>query len=106
MSFRQSKSHRHVDDRAWRAWLSHNAAALKAIGLPPEVTLSWAHWIDFLQNGYLEWHPESNTGFAFDQLSAGQMRDLLTVLDASPEFAAEPMSGWLRHHLGGAAGGS
>lgn len=96
MSFRQRK----VDDRAWREWLWRNAATLKAIDLPPELTLSSAHWIDFLQNGYLERHPESNAGFALDRLSVEQMRGLLAVLDASPEFAAEPISGWLRRRLG------
>jgi hypothetical protein len=103
MSFRQPKSHRRLEERKWREWLSRNAAALKAINLRTELTLSPAHWIDFLQNGYLEWHPESNAGFVFDQLSADQMRGLLTVLDASPEFSAEPISGWLRHSLGSTA---
>lgn len=102
MSFRQRKSHRHSDDRAWRAWVSRHEAALKSVGLPPSVTLSEGHWSDFLQNGYLEWHPESNDGFVFDQLSAQQMSKLLTVLEASPEYMAEPMTGWLRRRLGGA----
>jgi hypothetical protein len=62
MSFRQPKSHRDAKERAWRAWLSHHEAALKSVGLSPSVTLSEEHWTDFLKNGYLEGHPESNDG--------------------------------------------
>ena len=105
MSFRQPKSHRDAEQRAWRAWLSRQEPALKAAGLPPSVTLSESNWTDFLQNGYLEWHPESRDGFVFDQLSRDKMRQLLAVLEASPAYAAEPMSGWLRHRLGQAAAG-
>ena len=65
--------------------------------------MSESHWTDFLQNGYLEWHPESQDGFVFDQSSRDQMSRLLEVLEASPEYRAEPMSGWLRHRLGQAA---
>ena len=100
MSFRQPKSHRDAEQRAWQAWLSRHEPALKAAGLPPSVTLSESHWTDFLQNGYLEWHPESQDGFVFDQLSRDQMSRLLAVLEASPEYAAQPMSGWLRYRLG------
>lgn len=100
MSFRPPKSHRDAEQRAWHAWLSRHERAIKAAGLPPSVTLSESHWTDFLQNGYLEWHPESQDGFAFDQLSRDQMSGLLAVLDASPEYVSEPMSGWLRYRLG------
>ena|SRR5688500_7611210 len=100
MSFRQPKSRRHADDRAWQAWLARHEAALKAIGLPPGVTLSEGHWTDFLQNGYLEWHPESWDGFYFARLSAAQMAGLLAVLEASPEYVGLPMAGWLRYRLG------
>jgi hypothetical protein len=105
MSFRQPKSHRHDHDRAWRAWLSRYESALKAVGLPPSLTLNEDHWTDFLQNGYLEWHPESNDGYVFDQMSAQQMSQLLAVLEASPEYVAQPMVGWLRCRLGRAAAG-
>ena len=71
MSFRQPKSHRHAQERVWREWLSRHEPALKAIGLPPSVTLTEDHWTDFLQNGYLEWHPESYDRFTFSQLSSG-----------------------------------
>jgi hypothetical protein len=100
-----AQGHRHIEDRAWRNWLTHDAPALKAISLPPELTLSSSHWIDFLQNGYLERHPESDAGFDLDLMTAGQMRGLLAVLEASPQFTAEPMSGWLRVRLGTVANG-
>ena len=105
MSFRKPKSHRHVDNRAWRTWLSRHEPALKAAGLPPSVMLSEDHWTDFLQNGSLDWHPGSDDGFVFSQLSAGQMSALLAVVEASPEYASQPMAGWLRHRLGRAAAG-
>ncbi len=100
MSFRQPKSHRDADQRTWQAWLSRNEQALKAIDLPPSVTLSEDHWTDFLQNGYLEWHPEASDGFEFSQLSLEQLSGLLAVIEASPEYASQPMAGWLRHRLG------
>jgi hypothetical protein len=96
MSFRQP-------NRAWQEWCARHQAALHAIGLPPSVTLSESHWSDFLQNGYLEWHPESHDGFAFDQLSLGQMSQLLAILEASQKFDSEPMVGWLQFRLGRAS---
>jgi hypothetical protein len=106
MSFRQPKSHRHAEDRAWRAWLSRHRPALKAIGLPPSVTLSEDHWTDFLQNGCIEWrHPEASDGFNFGQLSAEQMSSLLAVLEASPQYLSQPIVGWLRHRLDRVAAG-
>lgn len=71
MSFRRSKSTRHAEHREWRRWLAPYESTLRDVGLPPGVTMSEAHWIDFVQNGYLERHPESNDGFMFDQLSPG-----------------------------------
>jgi hypothetical protein len=99
MSFRQPKSARDAKDRAWRQWLFRNEAKLKLVRLAPAVTMSEAHWVDFLQNGYLEWYPESHDGFTFDQLSTQQMAELLAVLDNSPDYSNEPMVGWLRHRL-------
>lgn len=100
MSFRKPKSYGAVDHREWSEWLAFHYTALKAIQLPPSLTLSKEHWKDFLQNGYLEWHPESNDGFEFDQLSLEQMAGLLGVLEKSPEFASEPMVSWLRNRVG------
>lgn len=100
MSFRRSKSHQDRESRAWLTWRSRHETALEAIGLPPSVTLDEDHWTDFLQNGYLERHPESYDGFSFEQLSSSQMSGLLAVLGASPEYLSEPMAGWLRVRLG------
>jgi hypothetical protein len=100
MTFRQPKSHRHAEDRAWRAWLARHERALKAAGLPVGVVLSEEHWLDFLNNGTLDRHPDAADGFFFGQLSAEQMSRLLDVLDASPQYASSPMTGWLRHRLG------
>lgn len=100
MSFRQPKSNRDAQERAWRAWLARHERALKAAGLPPGVMLSEDHWMDFLDNGSLESHPEADDGFFFAHLSAEQMSSLLTVLEASPQYAAQSMTGWLRHRLG------
>lgn len=99
MSFRQSKSHRAADQRKWLEWLAFHNTTLKAIQLPPSVTLSREHWTDFLQNGYLEWHPESHDGFVFEQLSLAQMSGLLAVLETSSEYDTLPIVGWLRQRV-------
>jgi hypothetical protein len=99
VSFRHPKSDRHERDRAWREWLRRHDAGLRAVAMPPAVTLSEAHWTDFLHNGYLEWHPEDNDGFTFDKLSVEQMRRLLTLLQASPEYSTAPMAGWIRMRM-------
>lgn len=99
MSFRKPKSEEGNVHRAWDAWLATHASALKAINLPPSLTLSFDHWVDFLQNGHLEMHPEASDGFSFEQLSREQMEGLLKILKATPEFAAEPLVGWLRQRL-------
>ena len=99
MSFRQPKSDRRAQDRAWQMWLSRHEPLLRAAGLPPSVVLDEEHWTDFLQNGYLEWHPESRDGFVFEQLSIEQMSRLLAVLESSQEYASEPMVSWLRHRV-------
>jgi hypothetical protein len=99
MSFRNPRNNKRNVQRAWDAWLAHNANALKAIDLPPALTLSFEHWVDFLQNGYLEMHPEANDGFSFEQMSREHMERLLKILGASPQFAGEPLVAWLRQRL-------
>jgi hypothetical protein len=105
MSFRQSKSTRHCEGRSWREWLVRNEKLLRACGLPPELTLSRAHWEDFLENQYLEHYPESNAGFMFDDLSQEQMGRLLALLESCPEYVGRAMVSWLRVRLGRAAAG-
>jgi hypothetical protein len=79
------------------------------MGLPPEAYLTWDHWYDFLSNGWLEWHPQDRTGYSFDRMSDGQMKQVLAFLEANypndtapydaPD-AIPPMTGWLRVRLG------
>jgi hypothetical protein len=101
MSFRRPKSQQHVVDREWRTWLLQHERELRDIGLPAGVLLTADHWYDFLQNGYLEWHPDSYDGFDFKQLTNDQMGRLLAVLEASPQYVSQPMVGWLRHRRKG-----
>ena len=79
MSFRHSKvdSRRHSND--WREWIDRHRAELVAIGLPPETYLDESHWSDFLQNGHMHWHESS--GFAFLDLSSGQLAALYRFLE-------------------------
>ena len=103
MSFRKPKSHRHAEDRDWHQWLAKNEASLKRAGLPPSVTMSAAHWNDFVQNGSFDWHPSD--GFSFDQLSLEQMATLLAVLEEAPAIYQGPIIGWLSVRLGRPAAG-
>jgi len=96
MSFRRKKDNRLAEQRKWREWLAANEAALLEAGLSNEVLISQDHWTDFLQNGYLEWHPESSSGFTFDQLTSEQMKKLLKVLQQSHDYPGEGMAGWIR----------
>jgi hypothetical protein len=99
MGYRAPKGHNHQIQKIWRAWLASNAMALKQISLPSELTATRDHWIDFLQNGHLHWHPESNAGFGLNQMSREQMSGLLALLEASTEFSGQPIVGYLRHRL-------
>src|SRR4051794_33853627 len=98
MGFRQAKNSGHKRRAAWAEWLALHRPKLQAIGLPPEVWLSPEHWEDFLQNGYLEWHPQDCTGFAFDRLppaSAAALRRFLETQYGEAEHCA-PLLRWLR----------
>jgi hypothetical protein len=98
MGFRRAKSRAHEDRETWGEWIDLHRRALGAIGLPPEVYLSADHWSDFLENGYLEWHPQDRTGFTFDDLpsaSAGALWRLLEV-EYGGEERCPPLLGWLR----------
>jgi hypothetical protein len=83
---------------AWTKWIDARRPELQGIGLPPEVYLSLAHWDDFLENGYLELHPEDRTGFVFDKLSpaaAGALRRFLERQFGESD-RCPPLLGWLR----------
>lgn len=70
----------HRLDRAREEWLEAHRQELREIGCEPEVLLSWAHWADFIENGWLEHHPNDRTSFQFDDLSLEQSRELLAFL--------------------------
>ena len=87
-----------AEREAWAKWIAHHRPEFQAIGLPAEVYLSRSHWGDFLENGYLEWHPHDRTGFVFDQLSpasAGALRRFLENQYADA-VRCPPLLGWLR----------
>ena len=99
MSFRKSKTDSQHQSKDRHAWIDQHRHELIAIGLPAEVYLDESHWLDFLQNGHLHWHASS--GFAFDQLSPGQMAALHRFLER--EYGALknwPLLEWLRVRSG------
>jgi hypothetical protein len=79
VAFRRSKTDTYRRSHAWHEWIDRHRGELAAIGLSPEVYLDESHWLDFLQNGYLEWHPSS--GFEFGDLSAEQLAALHRFLE-------------------------
>jgi hypothetical protein len=98
MGLRQAKSQDHEKKEAWPDWIALHRAELKAIGLSPELFISAAHLADFLENGYLEWHPQDSTGFVFDSLpppSAGALRRFLER-QYGDAGRCPPLLGWLR----------
>lgn len=99
MSFRKSKTDGHRRSNDWRQWIDRHRAKLIAIGLPAEVFLDESHWSNFLQNGHLHWHDSS--GFAFDQLSPGQLMALLRFLEREYGETEEcQLLGYLRFRCG------
>jgi hypothetical protein len=98
MSFRQPKSSNQHNRDAWADWITGNRPQLHAIGLPPEVYLSAAHWEDFLENGCIEWHAEDSAGFSFEQLSPALAAALRRFLEQHYGAAARrpPLLNWLR----------
>jgi hypothetical protein len=98
MSFRRAKSRDHGKREVWAEWIARYRQDFQAIGLPPEVYLSAAHWQDFLENGYLEWHPQDSAGFVFDHLSPASAGALRRFLEGQYEEAhrCPPLLEWLR----------
>jgi hypothetical protein len=98
MSFRRAKSRDNVKREAWAEWVGRYRPDLQAIGLPPEVYLSGEHWEDFLENGYLEWHPQDSAGFGFDHLSPASAGALRRFLERQYGEAVHcpPLLAWLR----------
>ncbi len=98
MGFRRHKSDEHRRRQAWSEWLARHRESLRAVGLPPAAYLSEAHWLDFLDNGYLDWHPEDCTGFEFAKLSRASAGALRRFLEQEYGSAAQPppLLEWLR----------
>jgi hypothetical protein len=98
MSFRRPKSDEHRRQAEWANWIAEQRDTLLAMGVSPEVFLSVSHWEDFLENGYLEWHPQDSSGFDFDQLSpasAGALRRFLALHYGNAD-RCPPLLAWLR----------
>jgi hypothetical protein len=100
VAFRRAKSDVEHRSQLWHVWIDRCRPELGAIGLSPEVYLDEAHWLDFLENGYLERHESS--GFAFSQLSPAQLAALHRFLEREYGGAKRcpPLLGWVRVRCG------
>lgn len=98
MTFRRTNHDDRRRERDWHSWIATNCKMLDSVGLPPEVYLSLAHWLDFLENGHLHWHQEDSSGFEFTQLSHDQMLLLHKFLIGTNKFEPEhyQLLEWLR----------
>jgi hypothetical protein len=99
VAFRRQKSEGHVRAKAWQDWIDCRRPELVAIGLPAEVYLDEARWLDFLENSHLHWHESS--GFEFGDLSPGQLAALHRFLERDYGTAPNcpPLLGWVRVRL-------
>lgn len=86
--------------REWHAWIDRTRAELIGIGLPAEVYLEEARWLDFLENGHLHWH--ESAGFEFGQLLPGQLTALHRFLEREYGEAERcpPLLYWVRERCG------
>ena len=66
----------------WHKWIEQHESTLRAIGLPVDVYMSHEHWLDFLENGHLHWHPNEDAGFDIVDLNDAQQGHLLRFLEA------------------------
>ena len=101
MSFKQPKGFGNHTQKEWDTWLSLHRETLEKIGLPKCTYQSPSHWVDFLENGELHWHPEQSDGFYFLDLSKEQMAELLVFLENANIFEPDCYNilEWLRHNL-------
>jgi hypothetical protein len=74
-----TKHANHLAKRAWHTWIERTRRELKSIGLPAEVYLDEASWLDFLEDGHLHLHESS--GFEFGHLLPGQLGALHRFLE-------------------------
>jgi hypothetical protein len=100
VAFRRAKTDAHRRSQEWHVWIDRARAELSAIGLPAEVYLDEARWLDFLANGHLHWH-ESN-GFEFGDLTPPQLAALHRFLEREYGAAERcpPLLGWVRVRCG------
>jgi hypothetical protein len=100
VAFRQAKLDVHHRSQKWHAWIDRTRSELAAIGLPAEVYLDEARWLDFLENGHLHCHESS--GFEFGHLPAARLAALHRLLER--EYGAfqrcPPLLGWVRVRCG------
>lgn len=80
MAFRRPKDNTCQRAQKWSAWIEQHCATLRSLGLPPIVYLDSDHWLDFLDNGSLDHHPDPSH-FEIAQLSAGQLHALRRFLE-------------------------
>jgi hypothetical protein len=53
MAFRRPKTNNARRAQEWEYWIERHRVELTALGLPAEVYLDEARWLDFLENGHL-----------------------------------------------------
>ena len=96
MSFRRTKANTLRRSHEWHAWINRTRAELSAIGLPAEMYLDEARWLDFLENGHLHCHESS--GFEFGDLPPPQLAALHRFLDREYGAAEHcpPLLRWTR----------
>ncbi len=81
----------------WHNWIARHQPTLHAIGLPCDVYMSLEHWLDFLENGHLHWHPEEDAGFHFMDLNDSQQRHLLRFIES--EINNDPFQSHLQTRM-------
>jgi hypothetical protein len=77
MAFRLTED-RVNDERRWRTFVKVQAERIRAIGLGAPVTQSQAHFLDFLEHGYLDHHedPTATSSWSFDDARLMKLVDL------------------------------
>ena len=101
MSFRRDKQ-QVADARRWRTFVDAQVELIHALGLDTAVVRSRAHFIDFLEHGYLDHHRQEPSATSSWTFSHGQLERLADLsADYFGEFG-EPFDptalGNLRYH--------
>ena len=87
----------HHAEQAFGEWRERHIKELRRIGLFPSVYLDWECWMEFIENGHLELHPDPSR-FVFDQLNEQQQRALLRFLfrEYGQQETPPRLMDWLR----------